>query len=100
MLIFKQLSNCLLKIDFCFVFLKDVSSEHAWEIFQLFLQYEYRGSASQLQSVSTSDREELSLLHQVLSFYLSDPLHLLSCRRHILAADTTHPYEVSGIIFI
>ncbi|RXG57160.1 Nucleoporin protein, partial [Armadillidium vulgare] len=50
----------------------DVSSEHAWEIFQLFLQYEYRGSASQLQS---------------------NPLHLLSCRRHILAADTTHPYE-------
>ncbi|KAF2360158.1 Nucleoporin Nup188 [Trinorchestia longiramus] len=74
----------------------NLCSRQSWELFQVFLQEEYRGSSSELTSVLSSYRSESRLLHQIYAFYLTDPMHLLSCRTLLLAAAAAkreHPYQ-------
>lgn len=85
--------------DMSYIFLfspQNLSSSQSWELFQLYLQQEYRGSSSELMSALSSYRSESRLLHHIYSFHLTDPLHLLSCRTHLLAsaARKSHPYQV------
>uniref|UniRef100_A0A6A7FUA9 Nucleoporin NUP188 homolog n=1 Tax=Hirondellea gigas TaxID=1518452 RepID=A0A6A7FUA9_9CRUS len=68
----------------------NLSSRQSWSLFQLYLQQEYRGSSSELMSALSSHRTESRLLQQIYSYYLTDPMHLLSCRTHLLAAATKH----------
>ncbi|XP_018012466.2 nucleoporin NUP188 [Hyalella azteca] len=74
----------------------NLCSRQAWEFFQVFLQEEYRGSIAELTSVLACYRSESHLLHQIFAFYLTDPMHILSCRTHLLAsaaAKQDHPYQ-------
>lgn len=79
-----------------FPLLQNLCSGQAWALFQLYLQQEFRGSSKELLSALSSHRTESRLVHNIYQFHLTDPMHLLSCRMHLLAAATKkkHPYQV------
>ncbi|XP_045596083.2 nucleoporin NUP188 isoform X2 [Procambarus clarkii] len=75
--------------------LLNLSAAHSWEIFQLFLLYEFRGAEASLAEVLANQRDEENFMAQLWNFYLGDRLHLLRCLRHIVAntANPQHPYQ-------
>ena len=86
----------------CMICPQNLCSSQTWSLFQLYLQHEYRGSSKELLSALSSYRTESRLLHNIYQFHLTDPMHLLSCRMHLLAAATKkdHPYHVSYCFFL
>ncbi|XP_076066581.1 nuclear pore complex protein Nup188 [Oratosquilla oratoria] len=75
--------------------LLDLDAKQCWELFKLYLLYEFKGSQAALESILSSERELSILLANLLSYYLSERLFTLRCLRHVLSniGSARHPYQ-------